>query len=978
MYQKLRRVYTNYTEKIIETMADAINNISIPQRTTTANHGANESQQAAQQFPTVSFQAAQESSAGMHTTPSPPTRLLVLPPASSTSHGSALSSLASAGGFAVAADATPSTSNKRPASQSALPERIPRLPPNEFPDFNRAASDDNSVMSGEDETRWDAEGQKWLDITDDLALRDEEDAAAMDEGEGTIAEIHEWELNAEAAMADDGEQTSNLPPDEEVETQYEITTYTKKNTNAELREVAKVLLLPSGGTKDVLFTRIRDCDKPDMVTKIDAESFQVKKVVDAAASSTLPVWVLLTPEVAPTVSGVDMRTGAQPGFHAPTNTNNIAGAVLHNYLTSPDESIKRPAFRPKATSSAPINENGHPSLYAMEKLGLPENWNSVRPKDFFDLIIRPEFIEKVVVPCTNGRASSEGAGVICYDDYVSFDVDEINRFIGVMFANGLTPKPDFTMWFDSTQKHPLFGNDLIAPAMNKPLRWGGFIPGVRRWKHFKRFMCVYDYRDCHKPEAKSNPLWKIQRLLNELNAQSQKMWVTGMHLSVDEQTLGFKGRSGMKLRISYKKEGDGFQCDAICDNGYTYSFFFRHGDPPTLPQIFDHLKLPPTARRVVWLVLTLPNDWTRIYMDNLFNSQKLFTALYLAKALAHGVVRTSGRGLPPSVKQDEETNAVRAELLKGTTKAARLQNSLDCPDLLAVSVYDTKPVHLLSTVSDSVKWVQKSRKVWSQQHNTSQVMKFLRLNAIDDYNQNMNSTDISDQLRNVYRPDHWMRNRKWWWAFFIWAIGVAGVNAYKLYSEAYDIEAKKKKGGMPPKWSHCEFIVELVYDLIFPHKTQLHVDNLREMDDASFASSVRSTRSLSSFGRMSSTASSRNNNGEQDATFHCDTDKDRFLKDNKATTLTKIRMHSNYFKDRLDGKRHASLPCPGIRCQYCAYQYKHMLTDAERESRKHMKSNRDSSSCRRCLVCNVNLCPKCELEFHGISYDDLSKQYLNK
>ena len=45
---------------------------------------------------------------------------------------------------------------------------------------------------------------------------------------------------------------------------------------------------------------------------------------------------------------------------------------------------------------------------------------------------------------------------------------------------------------------------------------------------------------------------------------------------------------------------------------------------------------------------------------------------------------------------------------------------------------------------------------------------------------NMNSTDIADQLWGVYQPDHWMRHRKRWWAYFIWAIGVADVNVYKF------------------------------------------------------------------------------------------------------------------------------------------------------------------------------------------------------
>jgi len=92
----------------------------------------------------------------------------------------------------------------------------------------------------------------------------------------------------------------------------------------------------------------------------------------------------------------------------------------------------------------------------------------------------------------------------------------------------------------------------------------------------------------------------------------------------------------MKLRISYKREGDGFQCDAICDLGYTFLFYFCHGELPNLNEKIKHFDLSPTARRVVWLAERLPNKWTRIFMDNLFNLQKLFSALYLAQVLAHG------------------------------------------------------------------------------------------------------------------------------------------------------------------------------------------------------------------------------------------------------------------------------------------------------------------------------------------------------
>jgi hypothetical protein len=104
-------------------------------------------------------------------------------------------------------------------------------------------------------------------------------------------------------------------------------------------------------------------------------------------------------------------------------------------------------------------------------------------------------------------------------------------------------------------------------------------------------------------KQKNDPLWTVRELLDELNKQAKDKWVP----AIDEQKLGFQGASGMKLRISYKREGDGFQCDAVCNGGYTYSFYFRHGPPPNVGEHYKHLELSPMARRVVWLASWLPN-----------------------------------------------------------------------------------------------------------------------------------------------------------------------------------------------------------------------------------------------------------------------------------------------------------------------------------------------------------------------------------
>ena len=143
--------------------------------------------------------------------------------------------------------------------------------------------------------------------------------------------------------------------------------------------------------------------------------------------------------------------------------------------------------------------------------------------------------------------------------------------------------------------------------MNKHLGNGKIINGYRRWKHLRAYLALYDFCKNIAKKTKDNPLWKVQTLLDELNFNGKRVWVTGKWVSIDEQTLGFKGKHRMKLRISYKREEDGFQCYAVCDMSYTFLFYFRHGNAPTLPPQFKYLDLSPTARRVVWLALRLSN-----------------------------------------------------------------------------------------------------------------------------------------------------------------------------------------------------------------------------------------------------------------------------------------------------------------------------------------------------------------------------------
>jgi hypothetical protein len=145
-----------------------------------------------------------------------------------------------------------------------------------------------------------------------------------------------------------------------------------------------------------------------------------------------------------------------------------------------------------------------------------------------------------LVRATNSRAVADGAGTGTYADFVPFDLPELNKFVGLIFANGLTPKPhQFEYWFQGQEREPLFGNDKFARAMDKHVghRKRHWVSSLRRWKHFRRYFTLSDFCENPKDSQQANLLWKVQTLLDELNVQASSMWVPGKFLAIDEQTI---------------------------------------------------------------------------------------------------------------------------------------------------------------------------------------------------------------------------------------------------------------------------------------------------------------------------------------------------------------------------------------------------------------------------------------------------------
>ena len=72
-----------------------------------------------------------------------------------------------------------------------------------------------------------------------------------------------------------------------------------------------------------------------------------------------------------------------------------------------------------------------------------------------------------------------------------------------------------------------------------------------------------------KPHNTTHTNFKVYQLFEHVIKVSMEAWLIVTELSFDENMQVIKSNHRYKRRITYKAEGDGFQCNAICDNGYT-------------------------------------------------------------------------------------------------------------------------------------------------------------------------------------------------------------------------------------------------------------------------------------------------------------------------------------------------------------------------------------------------------------------------
>ena len=108
--------------------------------------------------------------------------------------------------------------------------------------------------------------------------------------------------------------------------------------------------------------------------------------------------------------------------------------------------------------------------------------------------------------------------------------------------------------------------------------------------------------------------------------------------------------------------------------------------------------------------------------------------LHPLKILVHGVIRKGVHGFPTVLRhEDSNTRKVQAQV-RGTAKSAVIEAEPGCPNIIVLYVYYTKPVNFISTSTESITWIEKTKYVFSKGKTPLAPIKLLRFKHFHETN----------------------------------------------------------------------------------------------------------------------------------------------------------------------------------------------------------------------------------------------------
>lgn len=385
--------------------------------------------------------------------------------------------------------------------------------------------------------------------------------------------------------------------------------------------------------------------------------------------------------------------------------------------------------------------------------------NNAGAGDYLSLFLTDEFFDLLVVQTNlyaaqykrdnpnlppNSRATA----------WIETTRNEMKKFLALALLMGIVRKPEVSDYWST---NPLLKGSIFNNVMPR-----------NRFQSILQFLHFADNSNYDATDPNHDRLYKVRPVIEYLVSKFKSNYIPEQHISIDEELLLWKGRLVFKQYIPLKRARFGIKMFSLCETtGYLWKSYVYLGKEPvaatTDPQMVR--RLGKSGAVIPRLMQDLLGKGYKLFVDNWYTSEELFSYLFENETTACGTARKNRLQLPASLKTPR--------LTKGEHAFRRKDN------MLAVRLNDKEEIYLLSTMhkANVVDTGKRDR------HGNN----VRKLQLINDYNKYMGGVDRNDELLGTYCCVR--KSMKWTKKVAFHFIEEGVLNAHILY---------KKSGGRKP------------------------------------------------------------------------------------------------------------------------------------------------------------------------------------
>jgi Transposase IS4 len=408
------------------------------------------------------------------------------------------------------------------------------------------------------------------------------------------------------------------------------------------------------------------------------------------------------------------------------------------------------------------------------KILLDEEIDPLKPLNVWYRFISPEILQTIANNTNENESLHYESREHLSKERTWHDLNgaDIGAYIGAAMLMGIHPQKRLEDYWNTSEDKPTF------PLQTEMSR-----------ERFQQTSRYFKINSPHEILDDDHFYSKVEPLMSSFREAAQKLVKLPDTVAIDENLIEAQTRSKHLIQIDNKVAGKGYKIYCLASGHYLWGWmytskaakvpqarYFTPSDPDSSP--FTDTEL---------MVLTLVDDLCQahpgskfsVVFDNFFTTTRLFKELREWGIGAYGTAK-AGSGMPiPHIRMREVASKEKnyGEIINTTGQGINY-----------VSFVDKKVVWMMTTVHD----VANQPSCWRPTHDRSKISHHLAREAVDgglelpypqvseDYNNNMGSCDLCQQIWDAY-PLSKHRHRRNWWALFWMIIHASIGNVLFIY-----------------------------------------------------------------------------------------------------------------------------------------------------------------------------------------------------